>query len=138
MRAISTSVFAVGAFLAGMASTPASAAYMLATWQGTIVSGSVSSADNGPVDGLAQGDYAGQAFTATFLYDTTVQPGQMDYSTPGLSSYLYGGNGFGPSPILEATLIVGGVTIDLTSPYQGLVQQEHSADGLIFQQSDTS
>jgi hypothetical protein len=138
MRAISTSVFAMSAFLASLASTPASAAYMLATWQGTIVSGSVSSADNSLVDGLAVGDYTGQAFIATFLYDNTVQPGQMDYSTPGVSSYLFGGGAFGPSPVLEAKLIVGGVTIDLTSPYQGLVQQEHSADGLIFQQSDTS
>ncbi len=128
LSAVSISAFACGA--------PAHATTMLATWQGVIVSGSVSSQSGGLVDGLSQGDYSGQAFTASFLYDTTVQSDQMYYSD-ATSSYLYGGAGFGANPVLDAYIVVAGVKIDLLAP-SGLVQQQVGPNGLIEQQSDNS
>jgi hypothetical protein len=134
MRRFTHSLFAAALF-AGAAS-PAAASTMLATWQGVIASGSVSSQSGGLVDGLAQGDYSGQAFTATFLYDTAVQPGQMSLGN-ATASYLFGGAGFGPNPVLDAYIVVAGVKIDLLAP-SGLVQQQHAPNGLIEQQSDNS
>jgi hypothetical protein len=125
---VSASAFAFAA--------PAGASTMLATWQGVIVSGSVSSQSGGLVDGLSQGDYSGQAFTATFLYDTAVKPGQM-FIGDSTSSYLYGGAGFGANPLLDAYIVVAGVKIDLLAQ-SGLVQQQVGPDGLIEQQSDNS
>jgi hypothetical protein len=129
-------ILVLGGVFAVAVSAPASAATMIATWTGTILSGSVTSANGGSVDGLATGDYSGQAFTAVFQYDTAVLPGQTYYSNP-TASYLFGGAGFGANPLEDAFITVGGVTIDLLAP-TGLVQQQAITGGLIEQQSDNS
>jgi len=79
---------------------PASATVMLATYTGTVESGS----DTTSFFGLG-GGLAGAAFTAVFKYDTTVGLVNPDVNDGRIGGPTFGG----VSPILSATLQINGV-----------------------------
>jgi hypothetical protein len=104
----------------------ASAAIMQAVYQGSITD--PTSIDTTGVFGAAGANLVGQAFTATYRYDTTLG----DYIPFGdggvLGFWRYGGtplpafgNPPGPtSPMLDASLLINGVTVTLGGSYAGL------------------
>ncbi|MDB5422650.1 MAG: hypothetical protein JWQ29_66 [Phenylobacterium sp.] len=108
MRCLMRLAGAAVAALALSAACPASAAIMLATYTGTVTLG-VETTD---LFGLGAGaSLVGQAFTATFTYDTEAG---LDGSEPGFYQERDGGTAWGaPSPILGATLSIHDLTYDL-------------------------
>jgi hypothetical protein len=117
--------------LAGLAAAPASAAVMLATYVGTVLGG----VDQGNVFGLGAGaGLAGQAFTATFTYDTELG---VDDGDPGFYQERDGGAAWGAAtPILSAALTIDGLTYEVAGDSNGEVvsatgvQSLHRAESL--------
>lgn len=114
-----TKVFWAAAAMA-FAVTPAKAALIDVTWTGTVSSGDVGTAGAfGIQDQFSGNELAGQAFTATYRFDTTV--GSL--VTTATSADLRGGSQFGAgtfaSPVVSATLTINGVTVSFGSDLFG-------------------
>lgn len=102
--------------------TPASATTMLAQWSGYVVGGDVvgiNGVGGSSIDGLAVGNYIGQAWTATVEYQSDPQPGQYFTQTDQGESLSSIGT-LNTSPILSASITIDGQTIEI-SPLQGTV-----------------
>ncbi len=94
----------------------AAAAIIVATFTGTVLSGT----DTAGVFGAAGGDLAGQAFTATYTYDTGA--GAIRTTTPGFADELRGGSLYGaPTPIVSAILSIGGQSDSFQGLYNGRI-----------------
>ncbi len=96
-----------------MAATTAPAITLQAVYTGTVSSG----LDAAGIFGPTTGDLTGETFVARFVYETTVG---HRVTTPGSGDYIEGGTDLGiPSPILGATLTIGGVTVHVSPAAYG-------------------
>lgn len=117
-----------GVFCVGLAA-PASAAIMTAIYTGT-VSGSYNQTGSVTPFGTNLSSWQGQAFTATYVYDTSL--GQRDTYDDGSNSYdqIYGGTYYGTTnPTLSAFLTIGSTTWDFSGDALGyhLVQNYYGS-----------
>jgi hypothetical protein len=110
-REFGKGLVALGAVGVLMAATPASAALVMATYTGTVASGT-------DLTGFFHdADLAGDAFTAHFVINTALGQSLND---PGYDA-RFGGPGFGGgvSPILSADFTLNGVTDSFTMGQDG-------------------
>jgi len=109
---------------------PANAALIDVTWTGTVSSGNVGTAGAfGIADTFGGNELAGQAFTATYRFDTTI--GSLVQGA-GFAD-LRGGTNFGdgslPGPAVFATLTINGITVSFGDDFFGGYSRK-SADGV--------
>jgi hypothetical protein len=136
-----TKVFwAAAAVAVAFAVAPAKAALIDVTWTGSVISGNVGAAGAfGIQDQFAGNELAGQAFTATYRFDTTI--GSLVQGA-GFAD-LRGGSGFGdgslPGPAVSATLTINGITVSFGNDAFGGYSRK-SVDGVsdIYTEVDTS
>ena len=111
--------YAIGALgvAALMASSAASAKIMVATWTGTVSSGSDVTGVFGPANSSLNGD----TFTVKFTYDTDLG---TRLTSPGVSDEVEGGSLYGvPSPLM-ATLTINGIPKTIAGIYQAALGQD--------------
>lgn len=129
-RTKAASLFAAAVLATICGSRPASAALIDVTWTGTVSSGNVGAAGAFGIQDTFQGnELAGQAFTASFRFDTTI--GSLVQGA-GFAD-LRGGTGFGdgslPGPAVFATLTINGITVSFGDDAFGGYSRK-SADGV--------
>ena len=102
----------------------ADAATMKATYAGKVFYGY----DKSGVFGDAETDLAGEAFTISFIYDTS----KGGRTTAAKSDYLYGGNVYGTdylnSPVTSASVDINGITYSFPGSYQAYVYETENLD----------
>lgn len=129
-RTKAASLLAAAALAAICGARPANAALIDVTWTGTVSSGNVGTAGAFGIQDTFQGnELAGQAFTATYRFDTTI--GSLVQGA-GFAD-LRGGTGFGdgslPGPAVFATLTINGITVSFGDDAFGGYSRK-SADGV--------
>lgn len=115
------------------AAARADAATMLAVFTGTITSGF----DNTALFGTVATSLAGQAFTASFKYDTTVG---THLGTAGVNDGRQGGTDFGAAnPMLSAILTINGVDQNFFGTAEGVTVVDGATNGgLIEDKANTT